>query len=97
VASAPNAVRMGETQAKCEGRGSISTSGTAYRVAHDRCAFRGSPLSLSPCPSDIHRHDDFRHKLFRLDSRRSSSIFFAGAVHRNRRGDDVRDVRDGYD
>jgi hypothetical protein len=43
------------------------------------------------------RHDNFRHKLFRLDSRRSSSIFLAGAGHCCGRGDDVRDVRDRYD
>ena len=43
------------------------------------------------------RHDNFSHKLFRLDSRRSSSIFFAGAGHRNRRGDEVRGLRDGCD
>ena len=32
------------------------------------------------------RHDNFSHKLFRLDSRRSSSIFFAGAGRRRGRG-----------
>ena len=52
-------------------------------------------FSLSFCSGDIRRHDDFRDKLFRLNSRHSSSIFFAGAGHRNRRGDDVREVRDG--
>ena len=52
-------------------------------------------LSLS-LPKRPRRYDDFRHKLFRLDSRRSSSVFFAGAGHRNRRGNDVRGVRDGY-
>ena len=52
-------------------------------------------FSLSFCSGDIRRHDDFRDKLFRLDSRRSSSIFFAEAGHCCGRGDDVREVRDG--
>ncbi len=47
-------------------------------------------------PKRPRRHDNFSHKLFRLDSRRSSSIFLAGAGHCCGRGDDVRDVRDGY-
>jgi predicted sulfurtransferase len=33
-------------------------------------------FSLS-LPWQLRRHDNFSHKLFRLDSRRSSSIFFA--------------------
>ena len=98
MASASNAVRMGQIQANCEARSSKRTRGTVCRVSTERCAFRGSSsFFLSPCPSDIHRHDNFRHKLFRLDSRRSSSIFFAGAGHYRDRGDDVREVRDGYD
>ena len=47
-------------------------------------------------PKRPRRHDNFSHKLFRLDSRRLSSVFFAGAGHCCGRGDDVRDVRDGY-
>ena len=52
VASAPVAVRMGQIQAKCEGRSSRKTRGTACRVAIKRCAFHDSPFFLSLCSSD---------------------------------------------
>ena len=52
-------------------------------------------FSLS-LPWQLRRHDNFSHKLFRLDSRRLSSVFFAGAGHCCGCRDDVRDVRDGY-
>ena len=52
VASAPVAVRMGQIQAKCEGRSSRRTCGTACRVAIKRCAFHDSPFFLSLCSSD---------------------------------------------
>ena len=70
VESAPVAVRMGEIQAHCLGRSSRTARGTAGRVANERCAIYASSLSFSLCPSDIRRHDNFSHKLFRLDSRR---------------------------
>ena len=98
VASASNAVRMGQIQANWLGRSSRRARGTAGRVANERCTISASSLSFSllALPTFIGMIT-FCHKLFRLDSRRSSSIFFAGAGHRNRRGDDVREVRDGYD
>ena len=70
VASASNAVRMGQIQANWLGRSSRRARGTAGRVANERCAISASSLSFSLCPSDIRRHDNFSHKLFRLDSRR---------------------------
>ena len=52
MASAPVAVTMGQIQAKCEGRSSRSTRGTAYRVTIKRCAFHDSSFFLSLCSSD---------------------------------------------
>jgi len=43
---------MGQIQAKCEGRSSRNTCGTACRVAIKRCAFHDSPFFLSLCSSD---------------------------------------------
>ena len=85
------------TGANWLGRSSRRARGTAGRVANERCTISASSLSFSllALPTFIGMIT-FCHKLFRLDSRRSSSIFFAGAGHRNRRGDDVREVRDGY-
>ena len=68
VASASNAVRMGQIQANWLGRSSRRARGTAGRVGNERCAISASSLSFSLCPSDIRRHDNFSHKLFRLDS-----------------------------
>ena len=59
VASASNAVRMGQIQANWLGRSSRRARGTAGRVANERCAISASSLFLSPCPTNIYRHDNF--------------------------------------
>ena len=93
MASASNAVRMGQIQANCEARSSRRTRGTACRVSTERCAFHGSSFFLSVCSSDP--VGMITSVAVSSQLKLSSSIFFAGAGHCCGRGDEVRDVRDG--